>query len=477
MVGNKRNLKNIRLLRDPEQQNKFWKTPMSTTSEIALNFVVERKLYSKIAWRIIPLLMICLLFSWFDRINIGFVKFDMQHSFPLSNTAYGLGASLFVVGYILFEVPSNLMLSRVGARRHFARILIVWGLASAAMMFVHSTAEFYALRFIIGGAEAGFTPGIFLYLSTWFPEHRRGRIYGVLYQAVAFSGILGAPLSGLILTHFGGLGGLPAWNWVFLIGGIPCVFLGGLILFCLEDNFESANWLSTQEKAQLRKEMVVHISDVRARPASSTLAALRSSGFLVVSLVWFLTQIAAFGMNYWTPFIVRHAGFVNREVIGLITAIPYLCGAASMLMVGVIADRIGNRRMVFFGCLIAAGIGFLLVGLFPHNTLLMMLSLGLIGAGVLTAYTTFWSLPPKIVTGAAAASGIAVINCIGQLGGIVSPIMVGKIIDATGNITAALYLIAAVCAVCALVTFFLFPSALRRIEQPVVAQNKRKATV
>ena len=177
---------------------------MSTTSEISISSVGERRLYSKIFWRIIPLLMICLLFSWFDRINVGFAKYDMQHSFPLSNTAYGLGASLFVVGYILFEVPSNLLLSRVGARRHFARILIVWGLASAAMMFVHSTTEFYALRFIIGGAEAGFTPGIFLYLSTWFPEQRRGRVYGVLYQAVAFSGILGAPLSGLILTRFAG---------------------------------------------------------------------------------------------------------------------------------------------------------------------------------------------------------------------------------------------------------------------------------
>lgn len=438
---------------------------MSTTRELSAEFVVERKLYSKIAWRIIPLLMICLLFSWFDRINIGFAKYDMQHSFPLSNTAYGLGASLFVVGYILFEVPSNLLLSRVGARRHFARILIIWGLASAAMMFVHSATEFYVLRFIIGAAEAGFTPGMFLYLATWFPEHRRGRIYGILYQAVAFSGVLGAPLSGLILTHFGGLGGLPAWNWVFLLGGIPCVFLGLVVLFYLEDNFDGAKWLSSGEKDQLRRDLVVHIPDVKARPAGSTLEALRSSGFLVVSLVWFLTQIAAFGMNYWVPFIVRAAGFTNRETIGLITAIPYLCGAISMLAVGIIADRVGNRRMVFFCCMVMTGVGFLTVGLFPHNAAFLIASLGLIGAGVLTTYTTFWSLPPKVVTGAAAASGIAIINCIGQLGGIVSPIMVGKIVDTTGSITAALYLITGICGLCALVTLFLFPSALRRVEQ------------
>lgn len=444
---------------------------MSTTSGLAADFVVERKLYSKIAWRIIPLLMICLLFSWFDRINVEFAKYDMQHSFPLSNTAYGLGASLFVLGYILFEVPSNLLLSRVGARRHFARILIIWGFASAAMMFVHSATEFYVLRFIVGAAEAGFTPGMFLYLATWFPEQRRGRIYGVLYQAVALSGVLGAPLSGLILAHFGGLGGLPAWNWVFLLGGLPCVFLGLVVLFYLEDNFEGAKWLSDGEKDQLRKDLVVHIPDAKARPAGSTLEALRSSGFLVVSLVWFLTQIAAFGMNYWVPFIVRAAGFTNHETIGLITAIPYLCGAISMLVVGVIADRIGNRRMVFFCCTIMTGAGFLTVSLFPHNASFLIASLGLIGAGVLTAYTTFWSLPPKVVTGAAVASGIAIINCIGQLGGIVSPIMVGRIIDVTGNITAALYLITGICGVCALVTLFLFPKALRRVEQQAVKQS------
>jgi MFS family permease len=434
---------------------------VNSVSDIAGNTIDEQNLFSKIKWRIIPLLMICLLFAWFDRINIGFVKFDLQHSFPLSNAAYGLGASLFVCGYILFEVPSNMMLYRVGARRWFARILITWGLASAAMMFVRSETEFYVLRFIIGAAEAGFTPGIFYYLATWFPAYQRGRVYGVLYQAVALSGVLGAPLSGLILQHFDGLGGLPAWNWVFLFGGLPCVFLGLLVLFRLDDNFEAVTWLSPQEKDRLRLALVVHAPQAQALQAGSLRRALRSSGFLMVALVWFLTQIAAFGMNFWIPHIVRDSGFTNRVVIGLITAIPYLCGAVAMLVVGSIADRIGNRRLVFFGCMIATGIGFFAAGLFEKSTVALIVSLALIGAGVLTAYTTFWSLPPKVVTGAAAASGIALINCAGQLGGIVSPVMVGKIIDATGSITPALYLIAGVCAACAFVTFFLFPKVLR----------------
>jgi MFS family permease len=434
---------------------------VNSVSDIAAGTIDEEKLFSKIKWRIIPLLMICLLFAWFDRINIGFVKFDLQHSFPLSNAAYGLGASLFVCGYILFEVPSNMMLYRVGARRWFARILITWGLASAAMMFVRSETTFYVLRFIIGAAEAGFTPGIFYYLTTWFPASQRGRVYGVLYQAVALSGVLGAPLSGLVLAHFDGLGGLPAWNWVFLSGGIPCVFLGVLVLFRLDDNYEGVKWLSAGEKECLRLALVDHRPQAQELQAGSLRRALCSSGFQVVALVWFLTQIAAFGMNFWIPHIVRDSGFTNRVVIGLITAIPYLSGAVAMLVVGSIADRLGNRRMVFFGCMIATSIGFFAAGLFERNTLSLIVSLALIGAGVLTAYTTFWSLPPKVVTGAAAASGIALINCVGQMGGIVSPVMVGKIIDVTGSITPALYLIGCVCAVCALVTFFLFPKALR----------------
>lgn len=434
---------------------------MNSISDIAASTIDEHQLFSKIKWRIIPLLMICLLFAWFDRINIGFVKFDLQHSFPLSNAAYGLGASLFVCGYILFEVPSNMMLYKVGARRWFARILITWGLASAAMMFVRSETAFYVLRFIIGAAEAGFTPGIFYYLATWFPAYQRGRVYGVLYQAVALSGVLGAPLSGLILAHFDGVGGLPAWNWVFLFGGIPCVFLGVLVLFRLDDNFEGVKWLSTEEKDRLRLALVEHRPQAQTMQAGSLRRAVCSPGFQVVALVWFLTQIAAFGMNFWIPHIVRDSGVTNRVVIGLITAIPYLSGAVAMLVVGSIADRFGNRRIVFFSCMIVTSMGFFAAGLFEKSTLSLIVCLALIGAGVLTAYTTFWSLPPKVVTGAAAASGIALINCAGQMGGIVSPVMVGKIIDVTGSITPALYLIGCVSGVCALVTFFLFPKVLR----------------
>jgi MFS family permease len=419
------------------------------------------ELYSRIKWRIVPLLMVCLLFAWFDRINIGFVKYDMQHSFPLSNTAYGLGASLFVIGYIIFEVPSNVMLYRIGARRWFARILITWGLASAAMVFVRSETAFYVLRFIIGSAEAGFTPGIFFYLGTWIPPHQRGRTYGVLYQAVALSGVLGAPLSGFILTHFHGVGGLPAWNWVFLLGGLPCVVLGVIVWFRLEDRFEDVAWLSAQEKSHLREALSAQPLEAATSRASSLSVALRSPAFLVVALVWFITQIAAFGMNFLVPHIVRYAGISNRMLVGAITAIPYLFGSISMFLVGSFADRLGDRRMIFTGCMVATGIGFLGSAIFENSLIPLVACLGLVGAGVLTAYTTFWSLPPKVVAGSAAASGIAVINCVGQLGGIVSPIAVGKIIDVTGSITPALYAIASVCGVCVLVTLFLFPKSLR----------------
>ena len=428
------------------------------TAEDASNEI----LFAKIKWRIIPLIVVCFLFSWFDRINIGFVKFDLQHSLALSDTAYGLGASLFVCGYVLLEVPSNMMLYRVGARRWIARILISWGVATAAMVFVRSETEFYVLRFIIGAAEAGFAPGIFYYLTTWFPPQQRGRVFGLLYQAVAFSGILGAPLSGLILGNFNGLGGLPAWNWVFLLGGVPCVFLGLLVLRRLDDSFEKAKWLSDPEKGRLR---ILLGEQSHAHGTRSLKEAIRIPGFLLLGFVFFLVQIASYGMNFWMPHLIRASGITDPTSIGFITAIPYLCGAVGMLIVGHVADRSGNRRAVFSACILISGIGFLATGFFDKSSVPLIFSLALIGFGMLSAIPTFWSLPPKLVSGAAAASGIALINSLGQLGGIVSPVMVGKISDIAGTTTPALYVIVAACVLCSSLAFFAFPERLRAPEQ------------
>lgn len=414
----------------------------------------------KVAWRLMPLIMICYLFAFFDRINISFAKFQLQSHLGFSDTAYGLGASLFVVGYVLFEVPSNMLLYRVGARRWIARIMISWGLATAAMVFVNNEWQFYALRFVIGAMEAGFAPGVLFYLTLWFPASYRGRITSLLFLASAFSGLVGAPLSGLVLAHMDGTLGLPGWHWLFLLGGLPCVVFGVLVLKVLKDRIEDASWLSATEKTWLSSQ----IAGQSQQPGSghSFGGAIRTPGFMTLALVYFLIQVASYGLNFWAPQLIRSAGTHNPAMIGLLTAVPYIFGAISMVVVGRLSDASGERRKYVAVLLAMAAAGFFAAGIFDRQTGWLIAALAVMGAGVVASIPAFWALPPKLVSGAGAAGGIALINTLGQLGGIVSPVMVGRVRDLTGSTTPALYVIGAMSAVCAAIVMFGLPDALRR---------------
>lgn len=425
----------------------------------------EKALIRKVAWRLMPLIMICYLFAFFDRINISFAKFQLQTDLGFSDTAYGLGASLFVVGYVLFEVPSNLMLYKVGARRWIARIMISWGLATAAMVFVTTEWQFYALRFVIGAMEAGFAPGVLYYLTLWFPRHYRGRITSLLFLASAFAGLVGAPVSGLVLGHLDGALQMRGWHWLFLLGGVPCVALGLLVLTLLKDRIEDAGWLDASEKRLL----LSRIDPPQAgHGQGSLLQAIRIPGFLTLGLIYFLIQIASYGLNFWAPQLIRSAGTENPTVIGLLTAVPYICGAIAMIVCGRLSDATGERRWFTAGLIALGAVGFLCAGLFDDNTPLLLISLGLLGAGVVASIPSFWALPPKLLAGAGAgaAGGIALINTMGQLGGIVSPVLVGRIRDLTGTTTPALYLIAGACVVTALLLMFALPEKLRSRDVP-----------
>ena len=303
----------------------------------------------KVAWRLMPLIMICYLFAFFDRINISFAKFQLQSDLGLSDTAYGLGASLFVIGYVLFEVPSNLFLYKVGARRWIARIMISWGLATAAMVFVSNEWQFYGLRFIIGAMEAGFAPGVLYYLTLWFPPSYRGRITSMLFLASAFSGLVGAPLAGLVIGHMNGVLGMPGWHWLFLLGGLPCIVLGYLVLKLLKDRIDDAGWLSPAEKSFLSGQ----IAQQSRHPDTghSLMGAIRTPGFLTLGLVYFLIQVASYGLNFWAPHLIHVAGTNNPTVIGLLTAVPYIAGAICMVVVGRLSDASGERRKFVFGLL------------------------------------------------------------------------------------------------------------------------------
>jgi MFS family permease len=421
--------------------------------------VSEPAVFRKIAWRLMPLIMVCYLFAFFDRINISFAKFQLQSDLGFSNTAYGLGASLFVVGYVIFEVPSNLLLYRVGARRWIARIMISWGLATAAMMFIASEWHFYTLRFLIGAMEAGFAPGILYYLTLWFPASHRGRITSLLFVASAFSGIFGAPVAGLILTALNGVAGLAGWQWLFLAGGLPCLLLGGLVLSRFDDRVSDARWLTEAEKALVASRIA---QANRGIGDHSLLGALRSPGFLTIGLIYFLLQVGSYGLNFWGPDLIKTASGASTGIVGVLAAIPYICGAISMVVIGRFSDASGERPKFVAGLAVAAAIGFFAAGLFDRQIVPLMLALALLGAGIVASIPTFWTLPPKLVTGVGAAGGIALINTLGQFGGIVSPVMVGWIKDLTGSTTPALYLIGTICLIAALLALFALPTSLRR---------------
>ncbi|WP_438279490.1 MFS transporter [Pseudomonas alabamensis] len=424
----------------------------------------EKAIVRKVAWRLMPLIMICYLFAFFDRINISFAKFQLQADLTLSDTAYGLGAGLFVVGYVLFEVPSNMMLYKVGARRWIARIMMSWGVAMALMVFVTAEWQFYVLRFVIGAMEAGFAPGVLYYLTLWFPQSYRGRITSTLFLASAFAGLLGAPVSGLVLGHMDGLLDLRGWHWLFLLGGVPCVLLGLLVLGVLKDRIADAPWLTAQEKALLSSRIASH----EANSHGSLLAAIRLPGFLMLGLIYFLIQVASYGLNFWAPQLIRSAGTESPVAIGLLTAIPYICGAISMVVIGRLSDATGERRKFVCGLVIVGAIGFFSAGIFAQHTTFLIVALALLGAGIIASIPAFWALPPKLLAGAGAgaAGGIALINTLGQFGGIVSPVMVGYIKDVTGSTTPALYVIGVTSLLAAALLFWALPERLRSKDAP-----------
>ncbi|HVE05631.1 MAG TPA: MFS transporter, partial [Paraburkholderia sp.] len=305
-----------------------------------------------------------------------------------------------------------------------------------------------------------FAPGVLYYLTLWFPQSFRGRITSLLFLASAFSGLIGAPLSGLVLSNLDGVAGIRGWHWLFLLGGLPCIVLGLLVLKVLKDRVEDAGWLNSQEKAYLSSQIS---NQSQQKHHNQSLAdAIRTPGFLTLGLVYFLIQVASYGLNFWAPQLIRSAGTHNPTIIGLLTAIPYVFGAICMVVVGRISDATGERRKYIAGLLMMATAGFLAAGIFDKQTTFLVIALAVMGAGVVASIPAFWALPPKLVTGAGAAGGMALINTLGQVGGIVSPVMVGRIRDVTGSTTPALYVIAAMSFVCALIVMFGLPEALRR---------------
>ncbi len=409
-----------------------------TTTNLAAG--AEDAAYARVTWRLLPLLFICYVAAYLDRVNVGFAKLQMLNDLKFSEAIYGLGAGIFFIGYFLFEVPSNLMLHRFGARKWIARIMITWGVISGCMMFVQSPTSFYILRFFLGVAEAGFFPGIILYLTYWYPAARRAKVTALFMTGIPMAGVIGGPLSGWILTAFDGMNGMAGWKWLFLLEAIPSVILGIVVFVVLNDKIADAKWLSSDEKKMLQKNLDadgVHMED------HSAAGAFKNPKVWILSAAYFGFIMGLYGVGFWLPSLVKASGVANTTTIGFLTAIPYAAAVACMIWTSRHSDRTGERRWHIAIPALAGAIGLVASTLVPQTPLWAIVTLTIATMGILTGLAQFWCLPPAFLGGAAAAAGIALINSVGNLAGFVSPFIVGWIKQVTGSTNNGLFVIAA----------------------------------
>ncbi len=401
-------------------------------------------LYRRITLRLIPFIFICYLFNYLDRVNVGFAKLQMLDALKFSETVYGLGAGIFFIGYVLCGLPSNLALNRFGPRRWIAAMMIAWGSLSTCLLFVTTPGEFYALRLLTGAAEAGFFPGVVLYLSRWFPADRRGRIMALFMSAIPVSGLLGGPFSGWILEHFStGQHGLAGWQWMFLIQGLPTVALGVLAIKLLSDGYQKAAWLSPAERQLIAADLEADAASKPNTTGDSVMAVLTNPLIWTFGFVYFCIQSGVYAINFWLPSIIKSMGFDNPLLIGWLSAIPYLLAGVFMILCGRSADLRNERRWHLVVPMLMGAVGLLIAVNFAGNPTIAILGLSIATMGALTGLPMFWPMPTALLSASAAVAGLAIINSVGQMAGFLSPYLVGFIKDQTGSTDAALYSLAA----------------------------------
>ena len=402
--------------------------------------MIEEITIRKVTWRLIPFLFLLYVVAWLDRVNVGFAALQMNSDLGFSSSVYGFGAGVFFAGYALFEVPSNLVLSRVGARLWIARIMFTWGLISIATMFIRDAWSFYLLRFLLGVAEAGFFPGIIYYLGDWYPARQRARAVGWFMAAIPLSIVFGGPLAGALLELHGQLG-LAGWQWLFLLEGVPAVLLAFVTLAVLTDHPEQARWLTAEQKQWLSATISAEQAQARDRHKVGLIRALLHPTVWLLALVLFACQSGSYGLSLWIPQILKALSGLGDFQVGLITAIPYLAAAIGMVLIGAHSDRTGERIWHIAVPSMFAVIGFSLSA-WLSSPIPGLIALTVAAVGDLGSRGPFWALPGRFLSGSASAGGIALINTIGSLGGFVGPYGVGLVRDLTGSYTGGLLFLA-----------------------------------
>ncbi|MFC4275133.1 MFS transporter [Achromobacter aloeverae] len=393
---------------------------------------VDAVLLRKLMWRVIPFLMVLYFVAFLDRVNISFASLQMNADLGISSIAYGIGASVFFVGYFFFEVPSNLILAKVGARLWIARIMITWGIISLGMAFVTGERSFYVLRFLLGASEAGFFPGIMVYISRWFPARYRGRVTGIFMVAIPLSGLIGSPISGVILEGMNGVGGMRGWQWMFIIEALPAIVLGLACLRLLADSPAQVNWLTAGEKRVLERMAEQEEKAITGHNHYRLADAFTNPGILLMAGTLFCIVFGTTGIAFFLPQIIKSFGY-SDSVVGWLSAIPYLFGAAAMVLWGRRSDIKRERAVHLMGSLAFAALGFVALAFTLDIHMLALLALIVAAMGVYASNVVLWSLPTSLLTGATAAAAVAFINSLANLSGVVAPTLLGWSRQVTGG--------------------------------------------
>jgi MFS family permease len=419
---------------------------------------LEAKTYRKVDVRLLPFLFLCYILAYLDRVNVGFAKLQMLKDLSLSDAAFATGAGIFFIGYFFFEVPSNVLLKKFGARMWIARIMISWGFLSTCMMFVKGEWSFYTVRFLLGIAEAGFFPGVIFYLTLWYPSKFRSTRTAWFVSAIAVSGVVGNPLSGWIMDQLSGTMNLAGWQWLFLTEGIPTIFVGIWVIYYLDSTIEEAKWLTSEEKNLLAHNLA---AEDKHKTENKLKDAFTSGKVWVLCAIYFTLMIGLYGIAFWLPTIVRAFGIEGYLGVGMITAIPYAVAVIGMILLSRHSDKTGERRLHYVLNVTAGSVGLILSGVFASQPVLAIIFLSIGTLGVIGSMPLFWPLPTAFLAGTAAAAGIGIVNSLGNLGGYFGPNIPIWARAVSSNESAALYIFSTILMIGAVLTYFFVPKTLR----------------